>query len=87
MARNLYILAATLLLFSAASCGMSLAGPGSQPGHPGDAGLWRTMALFLLLGALLITLLGMVTALFEQVDRRAREREDRERALGKRGRA
>ena len=86
MARNLYILAATLMLFSAASCGMSLAGPGSQPGHPGDAGLWRTMSLFLLVGALLITLLGMVTALFEQVDRRAREREERERLRGKRAR-
>ena len=86
MARNLYILAATLVLFSAASCGMSLAGPGSQPGHPGDAGMWRTMALFLLLGGLLISLFGIVTALFEQVDRRAREREARDRSIGKRSR-
>ena len=86
MARNLYILAATLVLFSAASCGMSLAGPGSQPGHPGDAGMWRTMALFLLLGGLLISLFGIVTALFEQVDRRAREREARDRSIGRRSR-
>lgn len=69
MARNLYILGATLILLSAASCGMALAPP--HPGLPSEAPTWKTIGLFLLLGGLAISLLGTLTALFEQVDRRA----------------
>ena len=69
MARNLYILAATLLLLSAISCGMAFATPIS--GTPSQAPSWKTIGLFMMLFGLGIALLGTLTALFEQVDRRA----------------
>jgi hypothetical protein len=80
VARNLYILAATLLLFALISCGMTLVGNIYQPGLPGNGSLWKTIALFLTLGGLVVALLGVMTAMFEQVDRRAGERRLRERA-------
>lgn len=80
MARNLYILAATLLLFALVSCGMTLLSPTLQPGLPGNASLWKTTALFLTLGGLVVALFGVMTAMFEQVDRRAEERRLRDRA-------
>ncbi len=80
MARNLYILAATLLLFALVSCGMTLLSPTLQPGLPGNGSLWKTIALFLTLGGLVVALFGVMTAMFEQVDRRAEERRLRERA-------
>lgn len=80
MARNLYILAATLLLFALVSCGMTLLSPTLQPGLPGNGSLWRTTALFLTLGGLIVALFGVMTAMFEQVDRRAEERRLRDRA-------
>ncbi|MFY9939882.1 MAG: hypothetical protein WAK33_23560 [Silvibacterium sp.] len=85
MARNLYILAATLLLFALVSCGMTLLSPTLQPGLPGNGSLWKTTGLFLLLGGLIVGLLGVMTAMFEQVDRRADERRQRERARRKPG--
>jgi hypothetical protein len=83
MARNLYILAATLVLFALISCGMTFFGSSAQPGLPGNGSLWKTISLFLLLGGLLVALLGMMTAMFEQVDRRAEERRLRARARRK----
>jgi hypothetical protein len=80
LARNLYILAATLLLFALVSCGMTLLSPTLQPGLPGNGSLWRTTALFLTLGGLIVALFGVMTAMFEQVDRRAEERRLRDRA-------
>ena len=50
VARNLYILAATLLLFALISCGMTFVGDASSPGLPGNGSLWKTTALFLTLG-------------------------------------
>jgi hypothetical protein len=85
MARNLYILAATLLLFALVSCGMTLLSPTLQPGIPGNGSLWKTTALFLLLGGLIVALFGVMTAMFEQVDRRAEERRLRERTKRKPG--
>ena len=79
MARNLYILAATLLLFSLISCGMLFTSSNFQQELPGNGSLWKTISLFLLLGGLVVALLGIMTAMFEQVDRRAQERKLRER--------
>jgi hypothetical protein len=84
MARNLYILAGTLLLFALISCGMTFIGS-AQTGLPGNGSLWKTTSLFLTLGALVIALFGVMTAMFEQVDRRAEERRYQER-LGERSR-
>jgi uncharacterized membrane protein len=83
MARNLYILAATLLLFALVSCGMTFVSPTYQPGLPGNGSLWKTISLFLTLGGLIVALLGVMTAMFEQVDRRAEERRQRARAKRK----
>ena len=59
MGRNLYILAATLTLFSLISCGVAFTNIAQQPGSPGDAALWRTMGLVLLVIALVIALAGV----------------------------
>jgi hypothetical protein len=83
VARNLYILAATLLLFALVSCGMTLLSPTLQPGLPGNGSLWKTTGLFLLLGGLIVALLGVMTDMFAQVDRRAEERRQRERVRRK----
>ncbi len=74
-----------MLLFALVSCGMTLLSPTLQPGLPGNGSLWKTTGLFLLLGGLIVGLLGVMTAMFEQVDRRADERRQRERARRKPG--
>ena len=74
MSRNLFVLAATLAFFSLISCGMSLVPSQTQPGLPGNGSLWKTMGLFLFLGALLSAFGGAMTAMFEQVERRNQER-------------
>ena len=73
MSRNFYILAGTLGLFALLSAGMSLAPSSFQPGLPANGSLWRTVALFLLLAALGSALVGVMSHLFEQVDRRSEE--------------
>lgn len=83
MARNLYILAGTLLLFALISCGMTFLG-NAQPGLPGNGSLWTTASLFLTVGGLIVALCGVVTAMFEQVDRRAEERRYQERLSNRR---
>ena len=77
MSRNLYALAASLLLFSLISCAMSLAPNSAQPGLPGNGSLWKTIGLFLLLGALLAGFGAVMTTMFEQVERRNEERSRR----------
>jgi hypothetical protein len=79
VARNLYILGATLLFFALVSCGMTFVGSSLQPGLPGNGSLWKTVSLFLTLGGLVAALFGVMTAMFEQVDRRSEERRQRER--------
>lgn len=71
MGRNLYILAATLTLFSLVSCGLAYTNFAQQPGSPGDSALWRTTGLGLFVLALVIALAGIVSSLFEQAERRA----------------
>ena len=73
MSRNFYILSASLLLFALISAGMSLVPSSFQPGLPANGSLWRTVALFLLLFGLFSALIGVMSHLFEQVDRRSEE--------------
>jgi hypothetical protein len=70
MGRNLFILAATLVLLSLVSCGIAYTNIAQQPGSPGDASLWRTMGLGLFVIALLVALAGILSSLFEQAERR-----------------
>jgi hypothetical protein len=73
MGRNLYILAATLLLFALVSCAVAYTNVAQQPGSPGDVSLWRTMGLVLFILSLVIALAGILSSLFEQAERRADE--------------
>jgi len=73
MSRNFYILAATLLVIALLSGGMAMIPSNFQPGLPANGSLWRTVALLFLLGALVSGLVGMLSDLFEQVDRRSEE--------------
>lgn len=73
MSRNLYILAAVFLLFALVSGGMALVPASFQPGLPANASLWRTIALLLVLAGLVAALIGMLTNLFEQLDRRSEQ--------------
>lgn len=73
MGRNLYILAASLMLFAVLSCAMAYTRLADEPGSPGDAAMWRTMGLVLLVMALVSALAGILTTLFEQMERRTEE--------------
>lgn len=73
MSRNFYILAGTLGFFALLSGGMSMVPSGFQPGLPANASMWRTIALFLLLAGLAFAFIGVMTNLFEQVDRRSEQ--------------
>jgi hypothetical protein len=73
MSRNFYILAAALVFFALISGGMALIPSSFQPGLPANGSLWRTVALIFLLSGLLSGLIGVMSHLFEQVDRRSEE--------------
>jgi fatty acid desaturase len=73
MSRNFYILAATLGLCALISMGMSMVPSSFQPGLPANGSLWRTVTLLLLLAGLASALIGVMSHLFEQVDRRSEE--------------
>jgi hypothetical protein len=73
MGRNLYILAASLIVFALISCGIAYTNIARQPGSPGDVSLWRTMGLGLFVVGLLVALAGILSSLFEQAERRADE--------------
>ena len=73
MGRNLYILAASLLLFALVSCGVAYTNIAQQPGSPGDVSLWRTMGLGLFVISMVVALAGILSSLFEQAERRAEE--------------
>jgi len=79
MGRNLYILAATLLVLALVSCGVSYTNIAQQPGSPGDQSLWRTMGLGMFVISLLVTLGGIFASLFEQAERRAELQRQSER--------
>jgi len=73
MSRNFYILAAALGFFALLSAGMTLIPSSFQPGLPANGSLWRTVALLMLLAALACALIGVMSNLFEQVDRRSED--------------
>ena len=73
MSRNFYILAGTLVFFALVSAGMAFVPSSFQPGLPANGSLWRTAALVLMLGGLASALAGVLTHLFEQLDRRSEE--------------
>jgi len=73
MSRSFYILAGTLSLFAVISGIMSLLPSTFQPGLPANGSLWRTVALLLLLAGLASALVGIMSNLFEQVDRHSEE--------------
>ena len=75
-----------LLLFAVVCFAMSLTSGRFQPALPANGTLWKTTALFMTLGGLVVALLGVMTSLFEQVDRRNEERRERRRGRsGQRG--
>jgi hypothetical protein len=76
--RNLYVSAGSLLLFSVVSCAMSLVPNPLQPGLPVNGSQWKMSSLVLLLAALVCALAGILTNMFEQVERRSKERMHRE---------
>ena len=73
MGRNLYILAASLGFFAAVSFVLSFTNVAHQFGSPGDAALWRMTGYAMVCVALIVALLGVLSALFEQAERRAAE--------------
>ena len=73
MSRNFYILAAVLVFFALVAGGMSLIPSSFQPGLPANGSLWRTGALLFLLAGLAAALVGTMSHMFEQVDRRNEE--------------
>ena len=86
MSRNFYILAVALGVLALLSGGMSLVPSSFQPGLPANGSLWRTIAMFLLLFALASALIGVMSHLFEQVDRRSEETRIAERRKRREGR-
>ncbi len=70
MSRNFYILAASLLVFALLAAAMALIPSSFQPGLSANGSLWRTTAIFFLLAGLVAAFVGVMTRLFEQVDRR-----------------
>ncbi len=83
MGRNLYILAATLGVLSLLSIGLSFTNIAQQPGSPGDASLWRMTSIALICVALIVTLAGVLSSLFEQAERRHEEQRRRQREARK----
>jgi hypothetical protein len=79
MSRNFYILAGTLAFFALISAGMALVPSSFQPGLPANASMWRMVALILLVLGLGAALVGVMSHLFEQVDRRSEEARQAER--------
>lgn len=79
MSRNFYALAATLGFLALISFGMTFVPSSFQPGLPANGSLWKTLSMLLLLLALISTLIGSMSHLFEQVDRRTEERRRTER--------
>ena len=83
MGRNLYILAGTMGALALVSIVLSFTNIAQQPGSPGDASLWRMTSIALLCVALVVTLAGVLSSLFEQAERRHEEQLRRQREARK----
>jgi len=70
MGRNLYILAASITVLAILAGVLSVAHIGPGPHSSGDAALWRTTGIALFCLALIVTLAGTLSSLFEQAERR-----------------
>jgi hypothetical protein len=81
MGRNLYILAATLGVLALVSLVLSFTNVAQQPGSPGDVALWRMTAIALTCVALIVTLAGILSSLFEQAERRHQAQRQQRRNL------
>lgn len=79
MGRNLYILAGTLGGLALVSIVLSFTHIGETPGAPSDTLLWRTTGIALLGISLVIALAGVLSALFEQAERRAEQQRTEKR--------
>ena len=79
MGRNLYILAGTMGALALVSIVLSFTNIAQQPGSPGDASLWRMTSIALLCVALVVTLAGVLSSLFEQAERHTEESRRRKR--------
>ena len=73
MSRNFYILAAVFGFFALVAVGMSFIPSSFQPGLPANGSLWRTGTYLFLLAGLVSALVGAMSQLFEQVDRRSEQ--------------
>ncbi len=73
MGRNLYILGGTLGSLALISIALSFSHVGEVPGTPSDASLWRTTGVALLAVALIVSLAGVLSSLFEQAERRSEQ--------------
>jgi hypothetical protein len=80
MGRNLYILAATLGALALVSFVLSFTNVAQQPGSPGDDALWRMTSIALICIALIVTLGGVLSSLFEQAERRHETERQKARA-------
>jgi uncharacterized membrane protein len=79
MSRNFYILAATILFFSLVSFVLVWTNSSTANGSAGDAALWKTIALVLMMAALMAGLFGTICGMFEQTQRRHQRDNDRQR--------
>lgn len=77
MGRNFLVLAGTLALFSVVCLVMSFSA-GSHSKLPGDQSMWQSLALVLFVAALASAVIGVLTTMFTQVQRRDQERQDKE---------
>jgi len=82
MGRNFLVLAATLVFFSVVSFVMGWQAA-SHTALPGDSTLWQTLGLGLMVAALAAAVIGVLTTMFAQVQRRHQERQERDRRFGR----
>lgn len=75
-----------MLLFAVICFAMGFTEGHMQSALPANGTLWKSTGLFLTVGGLVIGLFGIMTALFEQIDRRTEERRLRQRGGSHQGR-